>query len=826
MSDSRRALRSWAAWSGMLLTAAPAAAPAQVREIEFQPSMVFVRSGQTRLLRVGIEPPRYAAGDLSWSSQDESVARVDGAGLLTAVHAGSTNVWAQGGIRGEANEMGRVVVFDDSNSTRLALPDAAGPPPSAWRFEIQQQRDDIVALICRIEAAVTAQPVLKVRMDDGPELEVTAPGAAGEPRDVSPMFTHPFGGFYRFGLTTGRHVLTLTPLVRDLRIDDVRLVGETGAQDHYESHESPVMNQRRWYRVFLPPDYGTTRERLPVIYYLHGWGGRVFKEGVPGSHIDLGEVERRVARDHVIVVMTDGQVFWEGGEQFSRFAPYNVFLPHESPFLWEDYFAEIVRHIDATYRTVPDRSHRAVLGFSMGGLMSYRIAERFPQLVGAVNPFCGSTEAFFGTPVQNIYVRVSDLVENLHGVRLRIHDTGSDYLLAGNERVWRATQREELPDTEIAIFPGAHAVDPAGGRAGFNQAFDWAVAGFRHPQPPPARWHSMQFVPQFETWDYRVSCTPAVYGFTELHGVTPGGFRVATVSALPDGGARPGVTVAIETAPCYLPNTDYEVLDCRETNSQAERTVRRSDDAGRIRIVVDGAPHQIGIHRAGGPADVVVLGGLAGQNEFLAMNREAEIKVRLFNRGGRVAKGLTGFVTSPETDVTISRPDFAVATLAPGQVAELVVPVFARETPPPYAAPFALRFEIKVRSDSHESWRDELDVIPDYDAPLIPVAVEADGEPAPGKPPRDTAEPGETFNLRANGKRLRVFSDDSFLRKLADIPIVEPDDPENAAVYSRLQISPDCPHGHVVKCLVRTETVAADVRSVALEWGRAEIAVH
>jgi hypothetical protein len=569
------------------------------------------------------------------------------------------------------------------------------------------------------------------------------------------------------------------------------------------------MGERRWYRVFLPPDYDTTHDRLPVLYYLHGWGGRVFKEGVPGSHIDLGELARRVARERVIVVATDGQVSWDADEHITRYAPYNLFLPHEKPMLWEEYFAELVRHIDANYRTIPDRSGRALLGFSMGGLMSYRIGERFPDLLGSINPCCGSNEGFFGPADDLAYVRVSDFTENLRGVRLRIHDTQSDYLEPGNARVWQAVQREELPEAEWALFPGPHQIDTAGGTAAFDQAFDWAVDSFRHPSSPPVRWHSLEFIPRFGVWGYQVSCLPARSGLTELHGVTRGGFRVSTLTALPDGGPRPKATVAIETAPVYAADTDYEITDYDEGRGSLARRTAHSDQSGRIHLEFDGGTHQVGLHRTGDPAEVVVLRGLASMRPFLSVGHEDNLQVILYNRGASIARGLRGIVSSPEPGVEVAHPDFALAALAPGEVAEISVPVVARVEPPRYAAPFALRFDVAVRSDSGESWRDEINVVPFYDAPTVDVVLEPEGD---------------NYVLKAAGRRLRVFSDDPDLIKVADVPLIEEGNPEDAGMYSLLRVVSGTPSGHIARCLVRSETVVASECAVAVRWGRMNVA--
>jgi enterochelin esterase-like enzyme len=40
------------------------------------------------------------------------------------------------------------------------------------------------------------------------------------------------------------------------------------------THDSQVFGETRNYRIFLPPDYGTSGKRYPVIYWFHGWSER------------------------------------------------------------------------------------------------------------------------------------------------------------------------------------------------------------------------------------------------------------------------------------------------------------------------------------------------------------------------------------------------------------------------------------------------------------------------------------------------------------------------------------------------------------------------
>ena len=56
---------------------------------------------------------------------------------------------------------------------------------------------------------------------------------------------------------------------------------------------------------------------------------------------------------------------------------------------------ELIPHIDSTFRTLTDRSARAVSGFSMGGGMAFYFALRHPELFSAVTAYAGTYHHYF-----------------------------------------------------------------------------------------------------------------------------------------------------------------------------------------------------------------------------------------------------------------------------------------------------------------------------------------------------------------------------------------------------------------------------------------------
>ncbi|MGB7325203.1 MAG: alpha/beta hydrolase-fold protein [Rubripirellula sp.] len=144
---------------------------------------------------------------------------------------------------------------------------------------------------------------------------------------------------------------------------------------------SPSMNIDVGYTILLPPGYETeTTARFPTLYYLHG--------GRPGSETkSLGLVPHwhdamaggKVAP--MIVVMVNG----------GPVSHYN--LPDKPMSAGADVFInELIPHIDATYRTIADRSGRAIEGFSQGGRGTMRLSLRYPELFCSAAPGGGGYE--------------------------------------------------------------------------------------------------------------------------------------------------------------------------------------------------------------------------------------------------------------------------------------------------------------------------------------------------------------------------------------------------------------------------------------------------
>lgn len=123
------------------------------------------------------------------------------------------------------------------------------------------------------------------------------------------------------------------------------------------------------YVADLPASYARGDRRYPVVYALHGlFESSAFWERRGLAPILKG-LEERGAVPEMIVVAVDG------GNSFFVNAPAGAY---------EDMVTkDLVAHVEATYRVVPGRAGRALLGISMGGYGALRMAFRYPDAFAA-----------------------------------------------------------------------------------------------------------------------------------------------------------------------------------------------------------------------------------------------------------------------------------------------------------------------------------------------------------------------------------------------------------------------------------------------------------
>ncbi len=154
--------------------------------------------------------------------------------------------------------------------------------------------------------------------------------------------------------------------------------GQTDTAPHPRLHRDVVGDVD--VAVVLPRGYDRSNRRYPVLYLMHG------AQGDEDSWIEYGGLmqdsgKRPVAERAIVVmprmgVITGLAVDWVDGHR------------QDATLVGRT----LVRWVDRTWRTKADREHRAIAGYSGGGLSAAHLAERFPRVFGQLGVFSGAVD--------------------------------------------------------------------------------------------------------------------------------------------------------------------------------------------------------------------------------------------------------------------------------------------------------------------------------------------------------------------------------------------------------------------------------------------------
>ena len=157
-----------------------------------------------------------------------------------------------------------------------------------------------------------------------------------------------------------------------------RLVHETVHSVALERNLLADSPERSVY-VYLPPSYASkTASHYPVIYLLHGYTASN-KQWTADGHVDIGKLMDDLIGvgkvREMIVVMPDAKNKYGG----------SFYTDSPTTGNWEDFLTqELVKHIDAKYRTIPRASSRGIAGWSMGGYGAIKLGIKHPDIYGAL----------------------------------------------------------------------------------------------------------------------------------------------------------------------------------------------------------------------------------------------------------------------------------------------------------------------------------------------------------------------------------------------------------------------------------------------------------
>jgi len=210
--------------------------------------------------------------------------------------------------------------------------------------------------------------------------------------------------------------------------------------------------------VIIRPDlYKQGKLRFPVVYLLHGYSDRydTWVKTVPA-------IKNYADQMQMVIACPDG-----------GFNSWYFDSPVDPACQYDTYISkEVVEYLDTHYRTIPDRSHRAIAGLSMGGHGALYLALRHPAIFGAAGSMSGGVDLRPFPTSWDIAQRIGDLrshpenwqkmsVVNMMGndplkpVAFMIECGTDDFFYDVNQKLHEKMLALKIPH-DYVIRPGKH----------------------------------------------------------------------------------------------------------------------------------------------------------------------------------------------------------------------------------------------------------------------------------------------------------------------------------------------------------------------------------
>lgn len=149
----------------------------------------------------------------------------------------------------------------------------------------------------------------------------------------------------------------------------------------------PGLDRKRQVRLYLPPGYATSGKRYPVLY-MHdaqnlfdnatSYAGEWKVDETMDALSKSGQLEL------IVVGIDNGQA--KRMTELSAWSSPRFGTAEGEQYM--DFIVKVVKPlIDKDYRTLPDRANTAIMGSSMGGLISHYAVNQYPDVFSKAGVF-------------------------------------------------------------------------------------------------------------------------------------------------------------------------------------------------------------------------------------------------------------------------------------------------------------------------------------------------------------------------------------------------------------------------------------------------------
>lgn len=219
-------------------------------------------------------------------------------------------------------------------------------------------------------------------------------------------------------------------------------VSVVGNVDYHRDIYSRILDSKRDFFVWLPSGYNDNNSRkYPVLYMQDGQNLIDPKTSFAGKDWQVDETVTKLISEHkikeIIVVginnTKDRLEEYSDGEKGEKYRKFMI--------------EELKPFVDSKYRTLADSANTAVIGSSMGGLASFLLVWKHPDVFSMAG--CMSSSFYYNDD------KVFKMIDEYDGPRKHVKfyiDHGEDGLIRGQKMFCRLTQLGYVIGTDIDYF--------------------------------------------------------------------------------------------------------------------------------------------------------------------------------------------------------------------------------------------------------------------------------------------------------------------------------------------------------------------------------------
>jgi len=154
--------------------------------------------------------------------------------------------------------------------------------------------------------------------------------------------------------------------------------------------EIPGLNRKRQIRIYVPPGYATSGKRYPVLY-MHD-GQNLFDVATAYKlEWNVDETLNALAKSDNLEIIVVGIDNGQDKRMTELNAWDNTQFGKQEGKQYIEFIVNVLKPlIDQRFRTKSDRSNTAIMGSSMGGLITHYAINQYPDVFGKAGIFSPS----------------------------------------------------------------------------------------------------------------------------------------------------------------------------------------------------------------------------------------------------------------------------------------------------------------------------------------------------------------------------------------------------------------------------------------------------